>query len=615
MKYSLFACLVLSFSISFAQLTVTNSSYIFVDGNGFTPAPNVAPLFVTNAVNLTGANSNIYLRNEAQLLQGNGTVTSTNSGIGQLSIYQTGTVNQWAYNYWCSPVGNNSTATGNEDARVALLNDATGLITSVPAAFTTAYNGSASPLTISTRWLWTYQTSSLYADWAFVGDTGPIAPGLGFTMKGNGTAATGSQLYDFRGKPNNGTMANAVTANAFTLVGNPYPSAMDSAAFIHDTQNAAAIDGTLFYWEQDASIPLTQSHVLQDYVGGYSEFTINSSGVIISNVPATFWKYDEQDNVLPLPPGPPGSGTKMAQRYIPIGQGFMVQGLVGTSGTVRAKNSHRIFQKEGANSYFFRSNNPTPSSDNVSTSQNSEIQFQDNGLSIVPEDYKRFRINVEFSANGVKYVRQMLLNFHDSATMGFDYGLELSRADNLDNDAYFTLGDKAFSGQAYPFEEALVIPLVVDIAEQQPLRFRIFDIQNFDDTQGIYIHDNEDDTYVNLRNLHYDLNIEPGHYTDRFEIVFTPQGALSIDDLDINTLTINQNNNTNQLSVLNPKNLDVRSIEVYDIAGKRLLQNKYDTVLNRYELSTTKLSDGVYVVNVLGEVNNTVKSQKIIIKN
>ena len=162
-------------------------------------------------------------------------------------------------------------------------------------------------------------------------------------MKGNGTGATGSQLYDFRGKPNNGTISNPVADGDFTLVGNPYPSAMDSVEFIHDPQNQLAINGTLFYWEQDASLPSTQSHVLQDYVGGYSSFTINSSGVITSNVPAVFTRYDELDNVQPLLAGQPTNGTKQAQRYIPIGQGFMVEGRTGTSGIVRAKNSHRVF--------------------------------------------------------------------------------------------------------------------------------------------------------------------------------------------------------------------------------------------------------------------------------
>jgi hypothetical protein len=595
MKYSLIASLLFCFSISFAQLSVQNDAFVFVSNQ---------VLFVTDDVNIDDVDSKIYLREEAQLIQGTG--TTGNSGEGQLSVYQEGNVDKWAYNYWCSPVGNNSFAgIGNEVARVQLLNDATGLTTFFQAAFIPGPDGIASPLTISDRWLWTYVSSSLYADWDYVGETGPINPGLGFTMKGNPSS---NQRYDFRGKPNNGTITNTVGDGDFTLVGNPYPSAMDSAAFIHDTQNAAAILPTLFYWEQDTSIPSTQSHVLQDYVGGYSEFTINPAGTLISSTPATFFKYDEQDNVLPLPPGPPGLGAKTARRYIPIGQGFMVEGSPMTSGIVRAKNEHREFQKEGAESVFFRTDN-SEGSNNLE-----EIQYQDNGLPLVPEDYKRFRINVEFTVNSTNYVRQVLLNFNENATMSHDRGLELHRSDNLNSDAYFVQEDDIFSGLAYPFEESLTIPLVVDIEVQQPLRFRIFDIQNFDESQEIFMHDLENDIYVNLRNQDYDLNIEPGNYTDRFEIVFTSEAALDVDEFDIDTLTINQNNGMYQLSVLNPKSLDVTSIEVYDVTGKLLLNGNYNSVLNRYELSTISLSDGVYVVNVKSNAR-AVKSQKIIIKN
>ncbi|MFC0604838.1 T9SS type A sorting domain-containing protein [Winogradskyella pulchriflava] len=601
MKYSLIACLMLCFSMASAQLSVRNNAFVYV---------NDQVLYVEDDVNLEEATAKLYLRSESQLLQGAG--TTGNSGIGELSVYQDGTVNQWAYNYWCSPVGGIlSNTSGNNDYRINQLDDpllaTASTIDSNNSAFTAAYNGTASPLLISTRWLWTYVSSSAYADWIFAGDTGDINPGLGFTMKGNGTASTGNTTYDFRGKPNNGTMANPVAAGDFTLVGNPYPSAMDSAAFIHDTQNQAAITGTLFYWEQDASTSQTQTHVLQEYVGGYSEFTINSSGVIISNTPAVFFTYDEQDNMYSLPPGPPASGTKMAQRYIPIGQGFMVEGRVGTTGTVRAKNEHRAYVKEGAQSYFFRNAN-------VTNTDTGEIQFQENGLPIVPSDYKRFRVNVDFSVNQSQYTRQLLLNFHDTATAGFDYGLELSRSDNHASDTYFTLDNKAYSAQAYPFEQALVIPLNVDIEQQQPLRFRIFDIQNFDDSQGIYIHDIENEIYVNLRDQDYELNIDPGTYTDRFEIVFTPGQSLGVDDFEVSKLTVIQNNGIHQLAVLNPNGLDIKSIEVFDVAGKRMLNSQYDVVSNRYELSTVDLSDGVYIVNVTSNTN-TVKSEKVIVKN
>lgn len=595
--------------MAFAQLTVTNDAYIFVDGNGFTPAPNVAPLFVTSDVNLDGPNSNIYLRNEAQLLQDFTATTSTNTGTGQLSLYQTGTVNQWSYNYWCSPVGNNSVAVGNENARVALLNDATSLIASTPAAFTGGYDGSASPLTISNRWLWTYQTSSDYADWVYVGATGGIAPGLGFTMKGNGTGTTGSQVYDFRGKPNNGSMSHPMLAGDFTLVGNPYPSALDSAAFIHDADNVNEILGTIFYWEQDGNVA---SHYIADYIGGYHEFTINAGGTVISNAFAQFQTYDGAGNIVGIPPGPPG-GTKQARRYIPVGQGFMVEGHASpTTNLVTVKNAHRVYQKEGANSYFFRSNDSDSDNENDT---NLGIQYQDNGLPIVPSDYKRFRINVDFSTSEAQYTRQLLLNFHDSATFEHDRGLELHRADNLSSDAYFVQAEDNFSGLAYPFTEELTIPLTIDIESQQPLRFRIFDIQNFDDSQAIYIHDIVNDIYVDLRQQDYEINIEPGNYTDRFEIVFTPQGTLGIDEFDVTSLTIRQDNGNHQLVLQNPNSLDIKTVEIFDVAGKRILKGDYDTVETQYSLSTALISDGVYVVNVSSHTSTKAKSQKIIVKN
>ena len=609
MKFSFLACILLCSSVAFAQLTVTNNSYVFVDGDGFTAAPDVAPLFVTNEVNLTGTNSHIYLRNEAQLIQDFGAISSTNSGTGQLSVHQTGNVNQWSYNYWCSPVGNNSAASGNESARVNLIDDSTGIISSTDATFTAGFNGSSSPLTISSRWLWTYQTSDQYLDWVFVGESGNISPGLGFTMKGNGLGLTGSQVYDFRGKPNNGTITNDVANGLNTLVGNPYPSAMDSALFIHDTDNQASITGTLLFWEQDGTVA---SHTLQDYRGGYYSFTINAAGTLITDTPAQFMTYDEQDMTFPL--AIPTNGTKFSGRYIPIGQGFMVEGITGTPGTpatVYARNSHRVFAKESdGNSYFFRNSN-TETNDIETTG----VQYQDNGLTIVPNDFKRFRINVDFTVEEAQYTRQLVLNFHESATAGFDYGLELIHSEPTPSDAYFSLDGKIYNGQAHQFEETLVIPLAIDIEQQQPLRFRIFDIQNFDDSQGIYIHDIENDTYVNLRNLDYELNIAPGNYSDRFEIVFTTEGTLGIDDFDVAFVKIQQNNRDHQLSVFNPNGLDIKTIEVFDVAGKRLIQTNVDAIEDEYIIPTLRLSDGVYVVNVSTKSNTKAKSQKVIVKN
>lgn len=585
---------------SFAQLSVRNDAYIYIKDQ---------IVFVNDDININEKESKIFLRDSSQIIQGSG--ITGNSGVGELSVYQAGTVNQWSYNYWCSPVGDTLVGVfGNRPFKVSQLDDpqlaTISTIDSKNSAFTSAHEGSVTDsLTISNRWLYTYETSDSYSAWNYVADAGDVSPGLGFTMKGIGNDTIGNQIYDFRGKPNNGTIGNSVAADLFTLVGNPYPSALDAALYIHDTDNTLAIDGTLYYWEQDGTV---NSHVLQDYVGGYYEFTINTAGDVITDTPAVFMTYNENDNQLPLVT--PEDGIKAAGRYIPIGQGFMVKGEVGTLGTVYTKNSHRAYEKEGANSYFFRNTNTTEKRIPNSTA----IAYQDNGLSIIPDDYMRFRINVDFNANAAQYTRQLVLNFHNTATTGFDRGLELSRSQNYNSDAYFTLENKNYSGQAYPFEETLTIPIHIDIEEQQPLRFRIFDIQNFDENQGIYIHDIEDDTYINLRHQNYELNIEPGNYTNRFEIVFMPNQTLDTEDFDVNNVTINQDNTKHQLSVLNPNGLDIKKIEVFDVTGKQISTKDYNSILNIYKLSTTNYSDGVYIVNVRSG-SNAIKSQKIIVKN
>ena len=63
-------------------------------------------------------------------------------------------------------------------------------------------------------------------------------------------------------------------------------------------------------------------------------------------------------------------------------------------------------------------------------------------------------------------------------TNGFDYGLELHMSNKLNSDAYFSFENELFSGLAYNYNEALRIPLIIDAEFPQPLRFRVFDIQN-----------------------------------------------------------------------------------------------------------------------------------------
>jgi hypothetical protein len=623
MKNLLSLITLLTITISFAQtdLYVSDNAatYIYVDGTIFNDTPVSAtvpstnvPLYVTNNIQLAGADSFIYLRYDAQLLQS--AASTGNSGLGNLSVYQEGNVSAYEYNYWCSPIGSKVASAVSNPFGVELLNDVVDVTNSVPALVIahTDHNGVADPLEIDSRWIYKYTNpSNLYSEWVFIGNTIDINPGEGFTMKGTtGTSVNNpgnAQRYDFRGKPNTGTFAMNVAAptgplpedRQQTLVGNPYPSAMDARAYLHDTENFAAITTALYYWEQAA----IGSHYTNQYQGGYGTYTIDITGTSETYSPATFLGYDSQGNST----GPVGGSVpKIARRFIPVGQGFMVEGKVGSSGIVRAKNNMRVFYKENSvDSEFFRNSEP-----DSGTSQIGSIEYNEYGFSIVSDNYKRFRVNVEF--NNI-YKRQLVQNFHASATEGYDVGLEAKSPEGPNSDAYWPLEADAYVIQANSFNESLKIPLVVILDEQQPVGFSMFDIQNFDESQPIFLHDKEANLYVDLRTRNYDINLPAGDYTNRFEITFTDE-TLSTPEVTAADFKIFHNNLQAQLTILNPNGLNVKSVSMYDTAGKQIFNVQNLNNEAEYHFTTKTLSDGIYVATITLD-NSEVISKKIVVKN
>ena len=575
--------------LSLAQLTVRNDAFIFASD---------IEVYVEDDVNLTEANSTFYLRNEAQLLQGSG--NTGNSGVGKLSVYQEGTVNQYAYNYWASPVGNvDANSTGNRAFTPNKnIYDVADLTNSNLAGYsTTGYNGTSSPLNIEDYWIWKYNPGTDYADWIFVGESGTVDAGYGFTMKGTDA---GNQQYDFRGKPNEGEISVAVLTGQETLIGNPYPSALDAVAFIHDAANTGFLDSaSLYFWEQDQSIA---SHNLTSYSGGYASFTINAAGDVRSFTPATFKTYNGDGTVNTI--GSPSTSGKEVYRYIPIGQGFMVKG--SANGNLLISDSHRTYYREsGANSEFFR----TAQQNESATNQNG--QSTTNGSDVLPSDYKRFRLNIDFNET---YTRQLLQNFHHTATPNEDYGLESNMYSTLNSDAYWTQNSKKLVTQANAYDLNLAIPVVLNLNNQQLIRFRLFDVQNFDNNQPIYIHDKVNDTYVNLQSQNYEINLPAGNYTDRFEVVFVEANTLSTDEFAENNFNVIQNNNTSELVVLNPKKLDIENIKLYDVSGKIIFNKIIKNNNERLSYSTKNLSDGVYLVQTTLSNSNTT-TKKVIVAN
>ena len=367
-------------SVVSAQLFVKDGSYVFMTNQYMT---------VTNDVNLNNT-GNFYLRNTSQLLQ-KGTGGSVNTGTGKLSVFQEGTVNNFQYNYWCSPVG--SGAAGNPFG-ISLLNRPTGLITSTAAEIlpTGSYNGTAnggvgSTMQIAPYWIWKFVSlSPVYANWQYVGNTQTLNPGEGFSMKGtSGTDATvadaaegvanktgASQRYDFRGRPNDGNISVAISNGNLTLIGNPYSSAINLNMFLVEHTgrsynpttgvisaggNPNVINGSAYFWEHSKT---ANTHNLTGYVGGYGTYVANGANI---GTPGTWtaatWNTYTGSGTVATVGGSTGSTFK--RQFSPIGQGFMVQGIA--AGSAVMKNAYRVFVREGVlnESTFERSEDRTSS--------------------------------------------------------------------------------------------------------------------------------------------------------------------------------------------------------------------------------------------------------------
>ncbi len=584
--------------ISLAQLHVSSNSYVY---------NNDRLLFVKNGVSLA-IDGNVYLRNEGQLLQAN-IATSTNTGFGSLSAFQEGTSNNFAYNYWCSPVGQSSALVGNSAFGISQLYKPDTEIASTAATIlpTTSWDGTANPLAISSRWIYKFLSSNTYAQWIPVNGAATILAGEGFTMKGtSGSDATvvlgvqnnpgSKQRYDFRGKPNSGNITITVANGQRTLTGNPYPSAIDLSAFLTDAVNTT---GIAYFWEHDKTVA---SHMLADYKGGYGTFSPVSrlgSGVY---VPAVFYAYDGAGNQMGTVPG----GGNYARFFSPIGQGFLVEGnALGT--TAIMTDSYRVYQKENTtNSVFERGISASPESSFLPAIQ-SVSGFDYTTVSTLPVPQIRFNSMLNNEA-----IRQTVLAFDPQATDGVDHAMDAKNPDNaLPLDSYFVLNNDRYVISVIDFDENKRLPIGISGTSTSNFKFTVDEIINFNPSQTVYLFDKTTGIYHNIVDEIFEINLPQGTVDNRFEVTFN-QNALAVNSNSASTFDVHQNNENQILNVLNPNMIDIYEIALYDIAGKQIFRNNAVEPNNKHEIDTSRWSEGIYIIKIKS-TSNAEFAQKIIV--
>lgn len=694
----------------------------------------------------------IALRNQSQLLQGND--AAQNAGDGIVSIYQEGTTNNYDYNFWASPVGiakdnggattpdgnsSFSMRTGEETLEfpVDILLSQDGLIDN---SISDGLIDGGGAYRFASRWLYSYQSTtttggSTNASWSIVQNRARLDAGWGFSMKGmtgtdttdpgEGTANNNNDLtdgegqrYDFRGRANNGTITGiTVGENENSLIGNPYPSALDLSYFLIEnsgtegtvvnvntcegsengvgnvavTQNGVTT-GMAYFWESDPSVA---SHLLEDYEGGYGTFSpMGSTCTTGMYMPATFINYDELG-------GDDGTGSGVEgdsyeRRFSPVGQGFFVTGAAsqGGSSDIRYSNDHRIYVPEGvANVSEFR---------NI---EDETVAVPGIGVKTYYADVTSLprpsQIRLAIGVNDT-YARQIGIGFVDNATKGVDTAIDGENRSSLATDITFdidgatgTAKENGFVINGIPYDETQLIPLLVKVGATSELKFKIFDTVDFPYNE-VLLYDALTDTYHDILNDEALMLLEEDVYRERFYIRFTKESVeeenteaeeentedtaseeqgdseenaedtatddnqseettnnedqsedtseedttdtedqaedtteeettttndestddttettvenedMSVEEQSpfieesiLESFTIIQNNNNKQLEIYNPQNIEVSNVTLYDLTGKKVMNEMNMGGQTSYKFSTSNLATGVYVVQFI----------------
>lgn len=392
-----------------------------------------------------------------------------------------------------------------------------------------------------TNWYF-FSFSPSINNWVAQTDANTMTPGVGYiAMAPNYLTYSPTQIVEtsFVGIPNNGNINVSIVkgAGTYSLIGNPYPSAIDIDLFLTDATNSTVVNGTIYLWTHNTAIA---SNV----------FTVND-----------YAKYNNTGGVKTATAAISGGVTPTNK--IAAGQGFFIEANTAkANGTYTAtfKNSMRIV---GNNTQFYRTNN-----------------------SLATQSLEKHRVWLSLSNDQGAY-NEMLVGYVQGATNDFDsmYDGKTLPAGNAVS-LYTMVGDYDLSiqGKSLPFADTDVIPIGYSTTIDGQLTINLENFDGLFESQAVYVLDKVTGIYHDIKAGSFTFTTASGTFESRFELHFT--------NTALNTVVPNFNaavlvlSNQHQLSVLCDA-APITKVEVFDILGKQIFSQ---SGLNTNNFQTGNLS-------------------------
>ena len=283
-------------------------------------------------------------------------------------------------------------------------------------------------------------------------------------------------------------------------------------------------------------------------------------------------------------------GTLTPTQYIGPGQSFMTE--VVEDGNIEFNNGQRIFKTEASgDTEFFKST--------ASTEDDEE------------EEMTMIRLNFSTSDN---HSRELVIGFSDQTTEAYDRGYDAKMFDLKSDDIYMKLNDDKLIANAQPSLNAnMEIPIGLKATGNFKYAIKATKLTNFPSNMDIYLRDNEEKIYHDLRESAYYFKSAAGQFNNRFDIVFSAKGKeLDIEQEELDNTLIYFNTNSNMLFIKGVTNA-AKNLTITNMVGQqvmRLNNVSISTMTNGIQISN--LSSGIYIVNIATGINKII-DKKIII--
>jgi len=433
-----------------------------------------------------------------------------------------------------------------------------------------------SPQTTPTRYMKWRHTTTPQAWQMILNGTEVMVPGRGYIVRApqnyNIEGAGAPQEYPaaFIGVPNNGPITHAVTGsttvNAWNLIGNPYPSALDATTFMN--ANSTTLGGTLYFWTHNTAFNAGSgfSYSASDYASW------NGTGGV-----ATVGEGNGHDN-FNIPTG-----------RIAAGQSFFVQGIGDGAGSISFDNTMRV---AGNNNQFFRPTPTQPMDDWQITGKH------------------RIWLNLKGETQGFN---QTLVGYIPSATNGLDNLYDGASFGGNQVTFYSVLEAKnlVIQGRALPFSDQDEVPLGYKTTLTGTLTISIDQIDGLLEGQDIFIKDNVLNIVHDLKDTAYSFTTIPGTFNDRFVLRYLPEAALSTNTPIIDHNSILVFNSNNQISIKSTEQV-ISKVEIFDLQG-RMIFTKNNINAQTFATQSLSISNQVIVVKVTTDENAELV-KKIVLK-